>query len=122
MFASLTLALQYHHAGNARILAVTSSERVPALPDIPTLSELGLLGFRSDSWSAITAPPRTPAAIVAKLNAAINDVLALPEMRNHLLALSLTPVGGTPADLAALIKAETRRWGDVIRATNVSLD
>ena len=122
MFTELASALPHHRASKARLLAVTSQERVPTLPDIPTLSELGLPGFRSDTWNAIAAPPRTPPAIIAKLNAAINDALAQPDVRNHLLALSLTPVGGTPADLAALMKAETRRWGDVIRAAQVTLD
>ena len=109
-------------SGRARVLAVTTPQRVPDLPDIPTMQEAGLAGFVSDTWNAISAPPKTPAPIVAKLNAAINEVLAVPEMQAQLRLLHLQPVGGTPQNMAEFVKSDTKRWGDLIRAANVSIE
>jgi len=121
-FNEAATSMEMHKNGKARILAVTTAQRVPELPDVPTLQEAGLAGFVSDTWNAISAPPKTPAAIVAKLNAAINAVLADPETQAHMRTMHLQSVGGTPAQMAETVKADTRRWGDVIRAANVTLD
>jgi tripartite-type tricarboxylate transporter receptor subunit TctC len=122
LFNEVATSTEMHRSGRARILAVTTPQRVPELPDIPTMQEAGLAGFVSDTWNAISAPPKTPAPIVAKLNAAINEVLAAPEMQAQLRTLHLQPIGGTPAQMAEIVKTDTRRWGDVIRAANVSID
>jgi tripartite-type tricarboxylate transporter receptor subunit TctC len=121
-FNELATSMELHKAGKARILAVTTPGRVPELPDVPTLEETGLSGFVSDTWNAISAPPKTPAPIVAKLNAALNEVLKAPEMQTHLSLMHLQAVGGTPQRMAEIIKADTQRWGEVIRAANVSLE
>jgi tripartite-type tricarboxylate transporter receptor subunit TctC len=121
-FNELATSMELHKAGKARILAVTTPMRVPELPDVPTLQEVGLAGFVSDTWNAISAPPKTPAPIVAKLNAAINDVLTAPDMQTHLSLMHLQAVGGTPQQMAEIIKADTQRWGDVIRTANVTID
>ena len=121
-FNELATSTELHKAGKARILAVTTPMRVAELPDIPTMQEAGLVGFVSDTWNAISAPPRTPAPIVAKLNGAINDVLSAPDMRVHLNLMHLQSVGGTPQQMAEIVKADTRRWGEVIRAANVTLE
>jgi tripartite-type tricarboxylate transporter receptor subunit TctC len=76
----------------------------------------------ADTWNAISAPPKTPAPIVAKLNAAINEVLKTPEMQNHLGLMHLQAVGGTPQQMAEIVKADTQRWGDVIRTAHVTLE
>jgi tripartite-type tricarboxylate transporter receptor subunit TctC len=89
------------------------------MPEIPTLIEAGVADFRSSTWNAIAAPPKTPRAIVAKLNGAINEVLKSPDVQAHFAALSMQPVGGTPGHMAEFVKAETRRWGEVIRAANI---
>ena len=120
MFLEMGSAFQLYKAGRAKILAIASLERAPQIPDVPTLIEAGVPGLRSDTWNAIAAPPKTPPAIVAKLNAAINDVLNRPDVRAHFATLSMQPVGGTPADLAELMRSETRRWGEVIRAANLT--
>src|SRR6266849_2539971 len=75
IFMELASAIKLHEAGRAHILAVATPKRIPNLPDIPTLNEAGLKGFESGTWNAIAAPPKTPAAIVAKLNKATNEVL-----------------------------------------------
>ncbi|HLK81948.1 MAG TPA: tripartite tricarboxylate transporter substrate binding protein [Xanthobacteraceae bacterium] len=121
-FNELATSMELHKAGKARILAVTTAARVPELPDVPTLQEAGLSGFVSDTWNAISAPPKTPGPIVTKLNAAINEVLKASEMQSHLSLMHLQAVGGTPQRMAEIVKTDTQRWGDVIRAANVTLE
>jgi tripartite-type tricarboxylate transporter receptor subunit TctC len=120
MFLEMGSAFQLYKGGRAKLLALSSLERVPQMPEIPTFAEAGMPDFKSDTWNALVAPPKTPAAIVAKLNTAINEVLKLPDVRAHFAGISMQPIGGTPADLAERIKAETRRWGEVIRAANIT--
>ena len=114
MFNELATSIELNKSGQARILAVTVKERVPSLPDIPTLEELGIHGCISDTWHAITAPPKTPSEIVGKLNAAANAAMHDPGLRERFAALSIGPGGGTPAEASAFVKEETQRWGDVI--------
>jgi tripartite-type tricarboxylate transporter receptor subunit TctC len=119
MFNELATSLELQKSGKARILAVTVKHRVPALPDIPTLEEAGVQGCDSDTWHALTAPPKTPADIIAKLNAAADKALADPGLLDTFGKLSISPGGGTPAEASAFIKQETLRWGDVIRAAGI---
>jgi tripartite-type tricarboxylate transporter receptor subunit TctC len=119
MFNELATSIELHKAGRARILAVTVKQRVAALPDIPTLEEAGVPGCVSDTWHALTAPPRTPDDVVAKLNAAANKAMLDPSLRETFAKLSISPGGGTPAETSAFIKQETERWGDVIRAAGI---
>jgi len=120
IFMELASAIKLHEAGRARILAVATTKRVEALPDIPTLDEAGVKGFESGTWNAIAAPPKTPPAVVAKLNAAINDVLKSPEAQAHFAAINLHTAGGSSADASAFIKKETEVWGGVIKAAGIS--
>jgi tripartite-type tricarboxylate transporter receptor subunit TctC len=122
MFTELASAIELHRAGKARILAVAAAERSPQLPGVPTLIEAGVPGFESGTWNAISAPPKTPAAIVAKLNQAINDALNASDVRAHLATLSTQPIETTPAQAAQFIKADQQRWADVIRAAGVTAD
>jgi tripartite-type tricarboxylate transporter receptor subunit TctC len=118
-FTELATAYKLHESGKCRILAVTSEHRLEALPDIPTMIELGVPGFLSDTWNAISAPPRTPPAVIEKLNHAINAILDEPETKARFKELHLLRAGGSPADMAALKKAETERWGRVIREAGI---
>jgi tripartite-type tricarboxylate transporter receptor subunit TctC len=120
MFLELALASQLYRGHQARALAVATEARLPDLPEIPTLAEGGVDGVRSDSWNALAAPPKTPAAITGKLNAAVNDILHDPAMDAHLRGLMMQPRGGTREDAAEFLRAETRRWGDVIRAAGLA--
>jgi tripartite-type tricarboxylate transporter receptor subunit TctC len=121
-FNELSTSMEMHKNGKVRILAVTTPARVPELPGVPTLQEAGLAGFASDTWNAISAPPRTPAPIVAKLNAAINDVLRAPDVQSHLSLLHVQAAGGSPQQMADIIKADIARWGAVIRGAHVTLE
>lgn len=119
MFNELATSIELNKAGSARILAVTVKHRVPAIPNIPTMEEAGIPGFDSDTWHALTAPPKTPDAIVVKLNAAANAAMHDPALLQRFHELSISPGGGSPAEVAAFIKSETVRWDDVIRAAGI---
>ena len=118
IFMQLESAIRLHQGNKARILAVTTRKRLAELPDIPTMEELGVKMI-SDTWNALSAPPGTPAPIVAKLNAAVNDALKDPELVARYKALHLLPGGGTPAETKAFIQDDTRRWSEVIRAAKI---
>ncbi len=122
LFFQLDSVREQYQAKKAKMLAVTTAERVASVPEVPTMDEAGVKGFRSDTWNALAAPPKTPAAIVAKLNAGINAVLKQPETAEHLRSMNMTPVGGAPDAIKAFIKDETARWGDVIRAARISVE
>ncbi|HEX4411840.1 MAG TPA: tripartite tricarboxylate transporter substrate binding protein [Xanthobacteraceae bacterium] len=119
MFNELATSIELHKAGRARILAVTVQKRVEGLPDIPTLEEAGVTGCVSDTWHALTAPPKTPADIIAKLNAAANTALRSTEVLDRFHQLNITAAGGTPEEAGAFIKSETARWGQVIRDAGI---
>jgi tripartite-type tricarboxylate transporter receptor subunit TctC len=119
MFTEMASAIELHRAGKARILAVATQKRVPSLPDVPTFIESGLPDFESGTWNAISAPPKTPPAIIAKLNAAIVEIMKMPEVQDHLKRLNGTPETMTPEQAAVFIKADTKRWAEVIKAANL---
>jgi len=119
MFNELATSIELHKSGQARILAVTVKDRVPSLPDIPTLEEVGIHGCISDTWHALTAPPKTPPEVISKLNAAANAAMRDPALLERFAALSIGPGGGTPAQASAFVNEETRRWGDVIRKAGI---
>jgi tripartite-type tricarboxylate transporter receptor subunit TctC len=122
LFIQLDAVRELWRAGKLKMLAVASDRRLAELPGIPDIAEAGVPDLRADTWNAIAAPPKTPKPIIAKLNAAMNEVFALPEIRERLATMSMRPAGGTPADMAAFVKAETKRWGDVIRAANITVN
>ncbi|HEX3438969.1 MAG TPA: tripartite tricarboxylate transporter substrate binding protein [Pseudolabrys sp.] len=120
IFMEVASAIKLHQSNNARILAVAADKRIATLPDVPTVDEAaGVKGFTSASWNALAAPPKTPPAIVAKLNAAINEALKSPEAQAHFAALNLRAVGGTPDDAAAYIRSETKVWSAVIAQAGI---
>jgi tripartite-type tricarboxylate transporter receptor subunit TctC len=102
-----------------RALAVTSLKRVPFLPDVPTMDESGFPGFNVTTWWGMFAPAGTPAAIVERLNRATVKVMATPQMREKLAAIGLEPMGGTPAEFAAIIRTEAPYWERLIKEAGV---
>ena len=111
--------MKLHEGGKARILAVATDKRLDILKDIPTMIEAGVPDFISDTWNAISAPPKTPAPIVAKLNQAINDIINEPDTKKRFAELNLIPAGGSPADMRKLVNEETARWTEVIRKAGI---
>ncbi len=122
LIVQLDAVRELYRAGRLKMLAVTGDRRLAELPEIPTIAEAGGPDIRADTWNALAAPPRTPKPIIAKINAAVNEALTLPDIRARLATMSMTPAGGTPADMAAFVKAETERWGEVIRAANIGVN
>jgi len=122
LFFQLDSVREQYRAHKVKMLAVTTTARIASVPEVPTMEEAGVKDFRSDSWNALAAPPKTPAPIVAKLNDAINAVLKEPETAEHLRSMNMTPVGGAPDAAKNFIRQETERWGEVIRAAKISLD
>jgi tripartite-type tricarboxylate transporter receptor subunit TctC len=121
MFDNLGVSLALVKGGQLRLLAVATPQRLSSLPDIPTIAET-LPGFESAAWYAMVAPPKTPAQIVNKINADINEVLRQPEMLPHLAEWSAEAIGGTPQATAAYMREEVERWNKVIKAAGVKLE
>lgn len=119
MFAPAAAALSHIRAGKLRALAVTSAQRLPGLPDVPTMGEAGMSNFVVEQWQAVFAPAGTPPSIVQKLNLAINAALKDPEVVALADKLGITLVGGTPEKLGALQRADFEKWGRVIREGNI---
>ena len=120
-FTGTPAVLPHVKAGRLRALAVSSPQRIAALPDVPTVAESGLAGFEADQWYGVVAPAGTPAAVVARLNAEINKALALPDVAQQLATEGAVPTPGTPQDFAALIARELPRWAEVVKAGNVKV-
>jgi tripartite-type tricarboxylate transporter receptor subunit TctC len=114
MSADVPVLLPQIRAGKGRILAVASAERSEALPAVPTFAELGFPDVIADNWSGVLAPARTPQGIVDLLNAAFNRVLDDAAVRRKLADSGVATLGGSPADLAALMARETARWRAVV--------
>ncbi|MBI1204463.1 MAG: tripartite tricarboxylate transporter substrate binding protein [Rhodopseudomonas sp.] len=120
MFDNLGVSLPLVKAGKLKLLAVASDKRLPELPNTPALAET-LPGFESVAWFAIAAPPKTPKAIVDKINADVNDVLREPEVKDRLAKLSGQVYGGSPAKASAYLKEEVARWAKVIKEAHITL-
>jgi tripartite-type tricarboxylate transporter receptor subunit TctC len=118
MFDNLGVTVQHVRSGRLKALAVGSEKRVASLPEVPTMSEF-YPGFVSVAWFSVSAPPRTPGAIADKLSGAIAETLKQPEVAKRLAELSAEPIGGTPAEMAALVKEDVERWRAVISAAGV---
>ena len=113
-FDTLGTSLQLIRAGQLKPLAVSNPTRLPELPEVPTMPELGYPSINSGAWVALLAPRGTPAAIIARLNRATNDALHAQAMRDVLTRLGAEPRGGTPDDLARHMKAEHAKWGPIV--------
>jgi tripartite-type tricarboxylate transporter receptor subunit TctC len=111
-------SIQHIRTGSLRVLAVTTAERLPALPGIPTIGEF-VPGFEAISWQGIGAPRNTPADVIDKLNQAINAGLASPVFKARLADLGMSVFSGSPADFGRHIAAETEKWGNVIHAAGI---
>ena len=122
LFASILETSGYVKTGKLRALAVTSAQRSPAMPDVPTLAELGVPNAESGSWVTLLAPAGTPQALVDKIAADVKEAVANEDMRKALIAQGATPRGSTPAELQKTIDADKLRYGQVIKAGGVKVE
>jgi len=121
MFDNLGVSLALVKSGNLKLIAVAAPKRMPSLPEVPTIAET-LPGFEAAAWFAIVAPAKTPAAVIDKVNAGVNEALQDPDIQKRLAELSAEPVGGTPQATAAYFDEEVERWRNVITSAHVTLD
>lgn len=108
--------------GKLRVLGVTSPQRLPFLPEVPTLDEQGLKGFDVSNWFGIYAPKGTPSDLVAKVNTAFNQALQDPDMQKRLAVLGATPTGSTPEQMGKMVAADTLKWTQLIRDRKIIVD
>jgi tripartite-type tricarboxylate transporter receptor subunit TctC len=121
-FDNVSSSLAQHRAGKIRIMAVAGPERLSALPEVPTLDESGLRGFRSVSWNVMAGPQMLPEPIVRKLAQDVAEAIRLPDVQKRYMDLGGRPWGSTPAEAATLIAEERARWHAVIQNAGVTLD
>ncbi|WP_326538907.1 tripartite tricarboxylate transporter substrate binding protein [Pseudorhodoferax sp.] len=122
MFDNMPSAIQHVRAGKLRPIAVTTAKRSPELPDVPTIAESGVPGYEATSWFGLFAVAGTPAPIVAQLNKALVKVLNNPDVKAKIVAQGGEVVAETPEQFAAFIKAETAKWGKVVKESGASVD
>jgi tripartite-type tricarboxylate transporter receptor subunit TctC len=122
MFVDLGSGLALQSSGRARMLAVAANQRDATIPNVPTVSEGGIPDFQSITWFSYAAPPGTPAPIIAKLNKAVVEGMADPDVQAKYRSLNYTASKATPTEIVAFMKSERKLWGEVIRAANISLD
>jgi len=122
MWSAVSNVVPFLKSGRLRVLAIGSAQRLPALPDVPTMQEAGVPGFVFDSWVGCLVPAGTPKDIIAKVHADINRTLAVPEVRDKLTTLGFVLIGGTAEDLDALVKSDYARLGKLIRDAGIHAD
>jgi tripartite-type tricarboxylate transporter receptor subunit TctC len=121
MFDTLPSSLEHIRAGKLRPLAVTTTQRLDALPDVPTVADF-LPGFEASAWQGLCAPKGTPADIIDRLHKEVNAVVADPEMKRQLEDLSLRVMSGSAADFGKLIAGDTEKWAKVIKFAGIKAD
>ena len=122
MFDSLPSSMPFVKSGAIRALAVTTSRRSSALPDVPTVAEAGYPGFSINTWYGVWAPAGTPAAVVQRLSSEISAIVRLPEVRAQFEKLGAEPVGNTLAEFTAFTKSELVKWAGIVKQSGAKVD
>jgi tripartite-type tricarboxylate transporter receptor subunit TctC len=122
MFDALTAAMGHIQGNKMRALAVSSQQRSPILPDVPTFQELKMPQMNLSTWHGVWAPKGTPPAIVKKLNAEIARIVALPDVREKIKGLGGIPVGNTPEQFDAFQRAELAKWSTIVKESGAKVD
>lgn len=122
LYSSIPSVLPHVKQGQLTAIAVGNATRLASLPDIPTIAESGVPGYEAYSWAGILAPAGTPRDIVARLSREIADILKQKDVSERLLSQGAIPVGDSPEQFAAYIKAEMEKWGAVVRAANIKME
>lgn len=122
MFDNMSSGLPHVESGKLRILAVTSAQRDPRLPQVPSIAESGVPGYSGTSWFSLAAPASTPAALIQTLNQDVQRVLQTPQAQSRYEKLGLRFMPQTPAQARAFFQSETEKWSRVVKAANLQLD
>jgi tripartite-type tricarboxylate transporter receptor subunit TctC len=121
-FSPIASSLQHVKAGRLKALGVTSSKRVPLLPDLPTIAESGLPGYAASAWYGVVAPARVPQNIIQKLNVEINALLKSPEFREGMLARGAVPMGGSSEEFAAFMRQEVGKYAALVKESGIKVE
>jgi tripartite-type tricarboxylate transporter receptor subunit TctC len=121
MFDNMPSIIGHIRGGELRALAVTTAQRSPELPDVPTVAET-VPGYEASALFGMGAPAKTPPEIIAKLNQAINEVLAEPEIRKRLVELGGEPLIASPKDFGDMVKSETAKWEKVVKYADIKIE
>jgi tripartite-type tricarboxylate transporter receptor subunit TctC len=119
VFADISTTLPQAEAGKVKALAVSSAERTPLAPDLPTMQEVGVAGYDLTAWFAAFVPAGTPAPVVDRLNAALQTALADPAAIETLLGAGIEPVTSSPEELAAFVDSETAKWAKIVESAGI---
>jgi tripartite-type tricarboxylate transporter receptor subunit TctC len=119
MFDNISTALPYVQSGKLRALAVTSNQRSPLAPEVPTVAESGLSGFETYGWWGVLAPAQTPPAVIARLSSAYSGAIKNPGVVAQLNAQGYIPIGSNPAAFRAHIASEIAKWAPIIKSTGL---
>ncbi|MEJ6782536.1 tripartite tricarboxylate transporter substrate binding protein [Aminobacter sp. Piv2-1] len=122
MFDNLPSSSPHIKSGTLRALGVTTAERAPSFPDVPTIAEAGVPGYETYTWNALFAPAGTPKEVVDRLNASANKAMKDPAVIEKMNGFSARIVGSTPEELGAHVKAELAKWEPVVKGANISMD
>ena len=122
MFDAVTTMTEHVRQGKVKALGTTGKTRSEVMPEVPTIAEAGVPGYAAPTWSGVIAPAGVPRPIIEKLNAAINTAIQSPTFRERFAAIGDEPAGGTPEEFAELIRADSAKWGEVVRRSGARLD
>ena len=122
LYTAVAGAQPFIQRGQVRAIAVSSAQRLPSLPQVPTVAESGVPGFEVSSWIGILAPARTPPAIVDRLQRELHAVVQAPEVRERLASLGISASGNTPAEFRSQIEADLRKYADVVKAAHIRME
>ena len=121
MMGNMASAAPHVKGGKIRALGVTSARRSAAAPEVPTFAESGLPGYDATAWFALFAPARTPAAVIAKINNEVNQMMRGADMKERMLPIGADALAITPAELDKMVRAEIVKWGKVIRESGAKI-
>jgi tripartite-type tricarboxylate transporter receptor subunit TctC len=121
-FATAPSVIHHIKSGRLRGLAVTSTQRAPLVPELPTVIEAGIPGYEAGAWQGLLVPTGTPREIILRLEAESSKVLKLPEVKERLDATGLTPIGSTPEEFGAYLRSEIEKWGKVARSVGMRVE